>query len=225
MRGGAKVALMAETSDLESGARRPSTLPRRSFLKVGLLGTVVAALGGVGLALRGALLRKIPAGGLKVLSEKEYSILAAVMDRICPDLGEKAPGAAALDIASKADEAFAKLDEGAQKEFKILLGVFESALAGFLFEGRLTPFTKLSPEDQDESLRRWGNSRIGFRRSGYQALRGLSGALYYGDPRMWKNVGYPGPPWGVVTPAREARKDLRAAIYGGLEAGGGEKAP
>jgi len=148
-----------------------------------------------------------------------------VMDRICPILGEKAPGAAALDIASKADELFAKLDDEARQEFKILLGVFDSALAGFVFEGRITPFTKLSPEGQDKSLRSWGASRVGFRRTGYQALRALSGALYYGDERMWKNVGYLGPPWGVVTPAREARKDLRVAIYGGLEAGRGGKTP
>ena len=178
-----------ETSQGQAG----EGLSRRSFLKVGLVGSAIAAVGGVGLALRGPAMRAVP-GGLKVLSEKEYAIIAALGDVICPKRGPNLPGATAIDVAKKADDLFATMPETAQKEFKILLGVFDNALTGLLFEGRITPFSKLSPEAQVRSFESWANSGVAFRRTAYHALRAMIPALYYGDKRTWKGVGYGGPP-------------------------------
>ena len=168
-------------------------ISRRGFLKLGLVGTALAATGGVGLALRGGALRDAPAN-LKVFSQHEYSVLAALGDLICPAMPPDLPGATALDVASKADAMFAPMPADIQKQFKMMLSLFDNALVGFLFEGRITPFTKLSPEDQYKSFESWGNSTIGFRNTVFNALRALVPALYYGDERTWKGVGYPGPP-------------------------------
>ncbi len=191
-------------------------LPRRGFLKVGLLGTAAVAVGGVGLALRGSLLREGPAAGLKCLTLREYSILAAVGDAILPAAGEGAPSASEIEVARVADDVLSQVPEEDQKQIKLLLGIFDNALVSFLFDGRMTPFTKLSVEDQQKALLAWGNSRVQFRRTAFQALKGLVGAFYYGDQRTWKRIGYGGPP--DVSAYRIMRAAEREAEQGGLRA-------
>ncbi len=190
-----------------------AVLSRRRFLKVGLAGTAVVVLGGAGLALRRTVLREGPAARLKTFTPKEFSIFAAIADRVCPPGGDGAPGATALEVARKADLVVSTLDEPTRKEFKLLLHVFDNGLAGFLFEGRLRPFTQLSPAEQDRSLASWGRSRLAFRRTGYEAVKRLAGALYYADERTWTRIGYPGPP--DVRALRRARGLGRTASAGG----------
>ena len=67
-------------------------------------------------------------------------------------------------------------------------------VAGFLFSGRVTPFTALDPSAQDVVLREWRDSRLAVRRTGYEALRKLVLASYYSAPEVWPSMGYPGPP-------------------------------
>lgn len=169
-------------------------IPRRGFLKIGLTGTAITALGGVGLALREGALREAPAGGLKVLNPREYSVLAILADRIVPSTGPDVPRPGDLDVARKIDEMFSRRDKHTQKEFRTLVGLFDNALFSFLLEGRMTPFTKLSPERQNASLASWATSGLGFKRTVHQALRQLTGMVYYSFPETWKHIGYEGPP-------------------------------
>lgn len=169
-------------------------IPRRGFLKIGLIGTAVAAAGGVGLALREGALREVPAGGLKVFTAREYSILAILSERIVPSTGPDVPSPNKLDVARAIDEMFSRRDEATQKEFRSLLGLFDNALFGFVMEGRITPFTKLSPEAQDASLASWESSSLAFKRIVFAALRRLIGMVYYSFPETWPHIGYDGPP-------------------------------
>lgn len=169
-------------------------LSRRSLLKTGLVGVAVVALGGVGLAFQPTREGKVAGSKLLVLSPQEYAVLAAVAHRVCPPLGKGAPGATALDVAGKADALLAGADADGKQGLKLVLRVFENGLTGALFFERVRPFTQLSPEDQDQVLRNWRDSNIGFRRTVYRALSSLVGALYYGDERTWERIGYPGPP-------------------------------
>lgn len=180
-----------ETQNSNEQAR--AAISRRGFLKVGVLGTAVAAVGGIGLALRGPDARKTP-GDLQVFNAKEYAILAALAQVICPPHGKSLPGANAIDVAAKADALLAPMNGAIQKEFKILVNVFDNAITGLLFEGRITPFSKLSYEEQVRSFESWAGSSVAFRRTAYQALRAMMAALYYGDERTWEGVGYGGPP-------------------------------
>jgi hypothetical protein len=46
----------------------------------------------------------------------------------------------------------------------------------------------------------WSRARQNERRRGYQVLRKLTQAAYYGAPDGWAVTGYPGPP-KIVAPA------------------------
>jgi hypothetical protein len=167
---------------------------RRSFIKRGFFGGAVLALGGVGgLALRRGADVALPAEGLRVLGKREYAVLEAIARRVVtPQPGFPTPDE--VRVAFTCDRVLALADETSQVEVRQLLELFDNALAGFLLGGRITPFTKLSSEAQDEVLREWMTSRLELRRTGYMALRTLVTSAYYGNPATWAAVGYPGPP-------------------------------
>jgi hypothetical protein len=167
---------------------------RRKLLKTGLVGALLVGASGGLLALQKPRPRPLPAQGLRVLDGHEYAILAAVADRICPALGDGAPGASALDVALQADRLFEHAAKDAQDGIKTLLRVFDNGLTGALFGERAQSFTELSPERQDRELAHWRDSRIGFRRTVFHALNTLVGSIYFGDERTWERIGYPGPP-------------------------------
>ncbi len=173
------------------GAARVS---RRGVIKAGVLGTAAFALGGVSLALRpSTLVQPLPAG-LQVLNAREYSVLTVIADRLCPAMGEGAPGARALDVATTIDRRLARAEADMQGAIKLLLNLFENALTGALFGERFKPFTQLDADAQDRVLAQWRASTVGFRRTAFGALNGLVASTYYGDPRTWKRIGYDGPP-------------------------------
>jgi hypothetical protein len=169
---------------------------RRVFLKRTLVGSALLAVAGaVPLALRKGADRALPTGAkLVFLSPAEYSVFAAVADRIVPKIDPGQPTTAELGVALKADLLMSRADTDTRHDFKQLLGLFDNALASFVLDGRTRPFTQLGPDEQDEALRQWRDSRIPLRRSGFQSLQRLSLALYYSDPKTYAGVGYPGPP-------------------------------
>lgn len=165
---------------------------RRDVVKYGLAGAALLALGGVGLAMRGTVLRT-PAGPLAVLDPVEYSILWAIAERHCPANGAF-PSASSLAIAEQVDAFLAQQHPGTQADVKRLLRFVENALPGLLLDGRTTTFTASSPEVQDAVMEGMRTSRLHMRRTVYKALTGLVGAAYYAHPAVWPAVGYPGPP-------------------------------
>jgi hypothetical protein len=162
---------------------------RRTFLRRGLLGGTILALGGVGLSAWPSLLERRPRQPLKVLDEKRFAVLAAVASRTV-----RAPGADPIAIAHAVDDTLSRAVPEVQNDFRQLLALFENALAGLVFDGRPKPFTRLSPEAQDAVLTNWRDSRLTVRRAGYQALRKLTSAAHHAQPSTWASVGYPGPP-------------------------------
>jgi hypothetical protein len=180
---------------------------RRGLLKKTLGGAaLLAAAGAVPLALRKTRLREAPAG-LKFFTAAEYSIWAAVADRILAE--EKpsgAPTAAQLDVAAKADAFLAPLPEPDRKDLKQLLALFDNALFSLVQGGPPRPFTAMSPQDQDDHLRRWETSRLAIQRTGYQAMKRLCCALYFSTPVTYASVGYAGPPYDLVKSVLGARR-------------------
>ncbi|MBX7098889.1 MAG: gluconate 2-dehydrogenase subunit 3 family protein [Myxococcaceae bacterium] len=169
---------------------------RRGLLKKGLLGGAVLALGGGGgLFLLPGRLEPLPSGGLKVLDQREYSVFAALARRLVPST-PGVPSVDELEVAKVCDTIVSQTDPTAQAEVKQLLQLFERALPNLLFGGRVSAFTSLSPEAQDEVLGEWRRSSILLRRTGFLALRAVVMGATFAQPRTWPLTGYPGPPSG-----------------------------
>lgn len=177
----------------------PPGAARRGFLKQGLFGGAVLALGGAGLVFRQSKQVELPPEGLLALSPREYSVIWAIAARLMP-IGGDYPTLEKVRVGFNADRILTRVDDTALAEMKQLLNLFENALPNFLFGLRLTPFTQLAGADQDEVLGEWAHSRLALRRSGYTALRELVLAAYFVKPETWAAVGYPGPPKGFHDP-------------------------
>ncbi len=134
-----------------------------------------------------------PARPLRVLSAEQYTILRAVAERFHPGKG-KIPSASQLGVAEAVDELLASAHPGFAYDFGRALLVFESAAGHLLFDGRLTPFTRMPPEQQDRVLEGWREAGSHLRRQIFHAMLGLCSAAYWGDPRTWFVMEYPGPP-------------------------------
>jgi hypothetical protein len=192
---------------------------RRGFLKKTIGGAVLlAAAGAVPLALRKTRLRESRAP-LRFFTPEEYSIFAAIAERVLargpadmpPELAAVAerrpapPSAADLDVAGKADAFLAPIDAASARELKQLLLLFDNALFSLATGGPPRPFTRMSPQEQDAHLERWATSRMAVRRTGFQALKRLTAAMYYSQPSTYASVGYPGPPYELVRTVNASR--------------------
>jgi hypothetical protein len=162
---------------------------RRGFLQKGLFGGVVLALGGGGLLLFPGRQIASPTKPLLVLEARTFQVMVAIAARVVP-----IPGADPVALAHGVDASLARAVPEAQADLVTLLGLFENALPGLLFDGRPIPFTRLDSEAQDRALRSWRDSRLVVRRSGYHALRRLCLGAYYGEPASWPALRYKGPP-------------------------------
>ncbi|AKU93258.1 gluconate 2-dehydrogenase subunit 3 family protein [Vulgatibacter incomptus] len=167
-------------------------ITRRAVLKYGLGGALALSAGGVGLSFQRTASRT-PSRPLRALDPRSFAILAAVAERISP-AGDGFPAASELEVAEAIDGLLATSHPAVLDEVKQLLALVENGLAGMLLDGRPQPFTSLSPDDQDRALLAWRRSSLGLRRTAYKALHGLCAAAYYASPRIYPQVGYPGPP-------------------------------
>ncbi len=165
---------------------------RRTLLKRGLLGGAVLLLGGGGtLALLPSKSNGAPTEPLLALNASAFNVLVAVAARVVT-----AKGADPIAIAQGVDKVLSTAVVETRADINNLLGLFENALPAFLFDARVTPFTRLDPDAQDRVLEAWRNSRLIVRRTGYHALRKLCLATWYGSEASWAPIGY-APPSGL----------------------------
>src|SRR5690242_1856043 len=122
---------------------------RRGFLKKTLGGALLlGAAGAVPIALRKTQLRPVRQP-LRFFTPAEYSVFAAVAERVLArgpaDIPDQlagvlrsrppAPSPAEVDVAAKADAFLAPLDAASAKELKQLLALFDNALFSFATGG------------------------------------------------------------------------------------------
>lgn len=172
---------------------------RRGFLKKGLFGGLLLAVGGgTWLAFKRSAQVELPTG-LKVLDARRYAVVRALVERFIP-ARQDFPPPESLGTAKAVDAIMAMVDDSSRVELNQLLMLFENALPNFLFGLRTTPFTQMSPDEQQAVLNEWMTSRLALRRTGYLALRTIVMSAYYGNPATWPATGYPGPPPGIYDP-------------------------
>jgi hypothetical protein len=198
-----------------------SKFSRRAMLRGGIISIAVVGVAGAGIALQKTKPRALPKEGLKTLTPDQYAVLYAIAARICPAQSAGVPGIEEIDVALIVDRMLELADPDMKAGLATALGIVESGLAGALFFERVSPFTALSPEDQDRVLIAYRDSSVAVRRTVFRSFSTLLGSVYYGDPRSWPSVGYPGPPsaeglrvayapqlveWSTLRPAKNAAK-------------------
>lgn len=100
----------------------------------------------------------------------------------------------ALDAAVEGVKvAIAGLPPAVQGELSQLFGLLEFPVTRRVVGG-IGPWDRASRADVAAFLQRWRTSNAALLRSGYQALHQLVMAGWYGQPRSWPRIGYPGPP-------------------------------
>ena len=176
------------------------TLGRRRFIQGGLIGAVLLAGGGWLAFFREEHVPSV-GGPYAVLTPLEAAILLAVARRIVPG-APPFPSAESVRVTERVDAFLAMSHPGVQRDVKRLLALFDSALLGLALDGSPWRFRTATPARQDARLRAWSECRLGFRRTGFRALRRLVCSAYYSSSKTWPSVGYPGPPLlGAPAPA------------------------
>lgn len=164
---------------------------RRRFLKKTVLGLAALSFSRIALSSSpqsGDILSTKT--GLRFLSPRQFQVLEAICDRMLP-AAEGLPGATDLKVAAHLDVYLSTMDRSVGQQIAQLLDLFE--WSPLLFDFKPARFTSLTPDQRDEVLHGWATSRFEFRRTGFQALRRLSMAGYYGQEGSWKAIGYEGP--------------------------------
>lgn len=171
---------------------RPS---RRELLKTGVLGC--AALAIVGLA-AGAWARAQPIeGDFTFLTPEDRVIVAAIAPVM---LGGALPAggteraSAEIEVVLGVDRAISGLAPATQAELRQLFDLLGLGIARVLVAGLWPSWDEAGAEDIAGFLERWRTSRFDLLRSAYLGLHELIIAAWYGNPRAWPGIGYPGPP-------------------------------
>ena len=123
-----------------------------------------------------------------VLTEAQRETLGTLCRRILPHLDDAAGGLTGVVEGRLLDG-----DPIVRERVAIALTIFDNPLVGLLASGRLGRFTRLRAAEQDAVLRGWEGSRIGARRTVFQALRRLVVSTYYSLPESYPEIGYRGP--------------------------------
>lgn len=163
---------------------------RRSWLKLGLGGAAVLAVGGGALSLIGPGMqqgRLAPSGRVVFVHTAR-----ALLDGSLPVL--PAQRAAALQgLVERTDVLVAALPSHAQQELSQLLALLASGIGRRALAGLSSDWAEASTAEIQNALQTMRTSSLVLRRQAYQALHDIAGAAYFADRSTWPQLGYPGP--------------------------------
>lgn len=172
----------------------PPRLTRRTLLKVG-------AAGGAALLLArwlytGTSITTPPDARFIALDASAQAIVAAIVPVLLEGAlptGQDA-GPARADVVTGVDQAITGLPPAARKELEELFSLLAFAPTRCLIAGIWSPWPEASRESVAAFLDAWRDSRFALLRSAYGALHQLVFGAWYGQPKAWQAIGYPGPP-------------------------------
>jgi hypothetical protein len=163
-------------------------LSRRRFLQVGATGVVV-----LGAAAWLNHEPDVPAQGLRALNAREADLMRALAPVI---LAGMIPTDAAKrqttlnEVVEAFDRGLAGMSLPVQAEVKQLLGLLTFAPSRALVAGIWKPWPEASEAEIRGFLLKWQGSRFVLLRAGYQALKQLMQACWFGNPNAWPAMGY-----------------------------------
>ena len=164
---------------------------RRVFLATGIVGAAALATAGW---LRprgtpGAAGRALDANAMTIVGAMVPAFLAGALP---PEASGRAD--AIRETGVNVDAAVAGLPPAMQAELAQLFTLLGIAPARRLVAGLADDWSKATPLDVAAAIERWRASRIALLRSAYDGLHQLILGAWYGNPRAWPAIGYPGPP-------------------------------
>ena len=162
---------------------------RRSWLRLGLAGAAVLAVGG------GAVALVQPAwqdGRLLPPGRRVFTAMArAFLDDSLPAPPAQAAVLAAL--LSRVEALVAALPRHAPDELAQLLALLASAPGRTTLAGLGTDWDQASIPELQQALQAMRVSSLALRQQAYQALHDITGGAYFSDETTWQVLGYPGP--------------------------------
>ena len=78
-----------------------------------------------------------------------------------------------------ADAVQNSLQPGSARDFRRVLSALDSPLYNLVLSGRPARFSRLAPEDRESYLLSWRDSKIGLKRTAFQAFKRLTLFLAY----------------------------------------------
>jgi hypothetical protein len=164
---------------------------RRTWLRLGVVSTVVLAAAGAGVVLTtppGFAQGNLSAGA----GEACKAIARAVLDGRLPT--DRMKLASALDAHLQRLEAvIAGFPAAVQAEISELLTLLSTTAGRVGLLGVLRPWPAASVDGIQAGLASMRHSSISLRLQAYHALRDLTHAAWYADEARWSELGYPGP--------------------------------
>jgi choline dehydrogenase-like flavoprotein len=125
------------------------------------------------------------------LTGSQRDTLDALCRRIVPAAYEL-PGPR-VDLTAAVEAQLTAADRTVQRQMALLLTIFGNALVCGATGGRLRRFSQVPAASQDELLHSWERSRLGVRRTIFQAFRRLIVSTWYALPESHASIGYRGP--------------------------------
>ncbi len=129
---------------------------------------------------------------LLFFTREEYAVMSAASARLTGFPPGNTESNETIDAALRADKFLSAEDPEIQDQIHLLLTIFNSPIAAFFFSFEFSRFTGMDAGAQDRYLESWMTSSLGFRRTGFQALKRLSMSMVYTDARSFKEIGYHG---------------------------------
>jgi hypothetical protein len=170
---------------------------RRSFLKLGVMGSLAFGTVGLSAGLAGCH-RQVEASaqGFKFLRDADLKLFRALIPVITrgtlPEDG-KAREARVVDILHRVDLGCWHLNAPGQGELLKLFDLLNMGVTRRLAAGVSLPWDHASEDDVDAFLNRWRSSFIGPFNAGYRVLTKLVAVSNYSIAAVWPSAGYPGP--------------------------------
>ena len=164
---------------------------RRTFITAGIAGAAaLTAAGWFSSALRTRPRTRALDGDARAIVA---AIVPVMLDGALPDERSDRDAAVAETIDG-VDRAIQGLPSAARAELAQLFALLALTPGRRAFAGVASPWAEATSDEIDAFLKAWQASAWALKRSAYDAFHQIVFAAWYGNPRAWPDIGYPGPP-------------------------------
>lgn len=165
-----------------------TTVSRRSFLKVGLVGAIALAVAG---GFYRTLNAPSPQGKFTLDGDAKAALAAIIAVVLKGTISSSAQNTEAA--TARVQDAIAGLPLVTQKEIQDLFALLTLGPTRRFLAGIPDNWSEAKTDDVTTFLQNWRMHRISMLQSAYHALHDLIIGPWYADDSTWASIGYPGP--------------------------------